>query len=124
MTGFGRTVKIFVSKEPTDMRSSYDSLSSKTKSILKKDPFSGHLFVFINRGRTSCKCLYYDGTGFVILSKRLDRGRFSKFNPFYQKELIFTQAEFALFFEGAELNKRFIESPPPFRNRSRGQYLH
>ena len=112
---FGRRVKIFISKEPTDMRSSYDTLSSKTKSVLKMDPFSGHLFVFVNRGRNSCKCLYYDGTGFVIIAKRLERGRFSKFNPFYQKELIFTQAEFSLFFEGANLNKRFIESPSQIR---------
>lgn len=124
MTGFGRKVKIFISKEPTDMRGSYDTLASKTKDILKKDPFSGHLFVFVNRNRTSCKCLYYDGTGFVIIAKRLDKGRFSKFNPFYRRELIFTQAEFALFFEGAQLNKRFIESPVPTRNRIQGQYLH
>ena len=117
MTGFGRKVKIFISKEPTDMRSSYDTLESKTKSVLKKDPFSGHLFVFVNKSRTSCKCLYYDGTGFVIIAKRLDQGRFSKLNPFYQKELIFTQAEFALFFEGAQLNKRFIESPPAARKK-------
>ena len=124
MTGFGRKVKIFISKEPTDMRGSYDTLASKTKDILKKDPFSGHLFVFVNRNRTSCKCLYYDGTGFVIIAKRLDKGRFSKFNPFYRREFIFTQAEFALFFEGAQLNKRFIESPASTRNRIQGQYLH
>ena len=61
------------------MRSSYDTLASKTKGILKKYPFPGHLFVFVNRGRTSCKCLYYDGTGFVTIVKRLNRGRFSKF---------------------------------------------
>ena len=106
------------------MRSSYDTLASKTKGILKKDPFSGHLFVFVNRGRTSCKCLYYDGTGFVIIAKRLERGRFSKFNPFYQRELIFTQAEFALFFEGAPVNKRFIESPMIKKYRSNFKNLH
>ena len=122
MTGFGRKVKIFISKEPADMRGSYDTLASKTKGILAKDPFSGHLFVFVNRRRTSCKCLYYDGTGFVIIAKRLDRGRFSKINPYYQRELIFTQAEFALFFEGAQLNKRFVESPPQVR--AQGQHFH
>ena len=37
MSVFGRRVKIFISKEPTDMRSSYDTLSSKTKSVLKMD---------------------------------------------------------------------------------------
>jgi len=111
MIAFNRTMKIYVSKEPTDMRASYDSLFNKAKLVLNKDPFSGHLFVFINKSKTSMKCLYYDGTGLVIISKRLERGVFSKINPFYKKEIILTQAEFSLFFEGANLEKRFIESP-------------
>jgi transposase len=106
-----RRTKIFVCKVPTDMRSSYDSLFDKVKTILDKDPFSGHLFLFVNRDRTSCKCLYYDGTGFVIISKRLEQGRFSRFNPMYPNEVILTEAEFGLYFEGANLEKRFIESP-------------
>ena len=93
------------------MRASYDTLFNKAKSVLEKDPFSGHLFVFINRLRTSMKCLYYDGTGLVIVSKRLERGTFSKINPFYKKEIVLTQAEFSLYFEGADLEKRFIDSP-------------
>ncbi|MCB9024929.1 MAG: IS66 family insertion sequence element accessory protein TnpB [Bdellovibrionaceae bacterium] len=111
MIAFNRTTKIYVSKEPTDMRASYDTLFNKAKSVLEKDPFSGHLFVFINRLRTSMKCLYYDGTGLVIVSKRLERGTFSKINPFYKKEIVLTQAEFSLYFEGADLEKRFIDSP-------------
>lgn len=118
MIALNRRTKIFVSKEPTDMRSSYDSLFSKAKSVLKKDPFSGHLFLFVNKCRTSCKCLYYDGTGLVIISKRLESGTFSKINPFYQKEIVMTEAEFGLFFEGANLEKRFIESPKEFQKRS------
>ena len=106
-----RRTKIYVSKSPTDMRSSYDSLFAKTKGVLRKNPFSGHLFVFINKRRTSCKCLYYDGTGLVIVSKRMERGLFTKINPSYRKEIILTQAEFNLFFEGSDLNKRFVESP-------------
>jgi transposase len=93
------------------MRESYDGLFNRAKNILRKDPFSGHLFLFINKKRSSCKCLYYDGTGLVIISKRLEKGLFSRINPRYKKEIILTQAEFSLFFEGADLNKRFIESP-------------
>lgn len=111
MIALNRRTKIFVCKEATDMRSSYDSLFGRVKSILQKDPFSGHLFLFVNRIRTSCKCLYYDGTGFVIISKRLEKGTFSRINPFYPNEVVMTQAEFGLFFEGANLEKRFIESP-------------
>ena len=90
------------------MRASYDTLFAKAKGVLAQDPFSGHLFLFMNRGRSSLKCLFYDGTGLVILAKRLERGLFSRINPMHRGELTMTAAEFALFFEGADLEKRFI----------------
>jgi transposase len=93
------------------MRSSYDSLFARVKSVLQKDPFSGHLFLFVNRTRTTCKCLYWDGTGLVIISKRLESGTFSRINPLYKDDIVLTEAEFGLFFEGADLEKRFIDSP-------------
>jgi transposase len=93
------------------MRGAFDALYKRTKDIIGEDPNSGHMFLFVNKNRSRVKILYYDGTGFVVIAKRLDKGRFSKFNPYYRKNLIFTQAEFALFFEGASINKRFIESP-------------
>jgi transposase len=111
MLNFNRRTKIYVSREPTDMRASYDTLFSKAKGVLNQDPFSGHLFLFINSKRTSIKCLYYDGTGLVIISKRMEKGLFSKINPLYRGEIVLTAAEFALFFEGANLEKRFIDSP-------------
>jgi transposase len=93
------------------MRGSFDSLYKKTKDIIGLDPKSGHMFLFLNKNRNRVKVLYYDGTGFVIIAKRLDKGVFSKFNPYFRKQIILTQAEFSLFFEGAQINKRFIESP-------------
>lgn len=111
MIVLNRRTKIFVCKAATDMRSSYDSLFERAKTVLQKDPYSGHLFLFVNRGRTTCKCLYYDGTGFVIISKRLDKGTFSQVNPLFKDEVVLTEAEFGLFFEGANLEKRFIDSP-------------
>ena len=111
MISFNRRTKIFVCREPTDMRASYDTLFSKAKGVLNQDPFSGHLFLFINAKRTSVKCLHYDGTGLVIISKRMEKGLFSRINPMYRGEIILTPAEFALFFEGADLEKRFVESP-------------
>lgn len=115
MIALNRRTKIFVCKEPTDMRSSYDSLFARVKTVLNKDPFSGHLFLFVNLRRTTCKCLYWDGTGLVIISKRLEQGTFSKINPFYKDDIVLTEAEFGLFFEGANLEKRFIDSPEEVR---------
>lgn len=111
MISFNRRTKIFVSKEPTDMRASYDTLFAKAKGVLNQDPFSGHLFLFINSKRNSIKCLFYDGTGLVIISKRMEKGLFCKINPHYRKEIVLTAAEFGLFFEGSDLEKRFVESP-------------
>jgi len=111
MISFNRRTKVYVCKEPTDMRASYDTLFAKAKGVLGQDPFSGHMFVFINSRRTSTKCLFYDGTGFVLLCKRMERGLFSRINPMYAGEVVMTAAEFGLFFEGANLEKRFVESP-------------
>lgn len=111
MINFNRRTKVFVAKEPTDMRASYDTLFAKAKGVLNQDPFSGHLFVFINSRRTSIKCLYYDGTGLCLLCKRLEKSTFSRINPMFTGEIVLTAAEFALFFEGADLEKRFIDSP-------------
>ena len=115
MLAFNRRTKIYMSKEATDMRASYDTLFNKAKTVLKKDPFSGHLFVYMNKRRTAMKCLYYDGTGLVIIAKRLENGLFARINPYYEKDIVLTQAEFSLLFEGADINKRFIESPAEIR---------
>ena len=111
MIALNRRTRIFLCQKPTDMRASYDALFSRVKSVLKKDPFSGHLFVFVNQRGTSCKCLVFDGTGLVLLCKRLEKGLFSRSNPRYPRDIVLTQAEFGLFFEGANLEKRFLESP-------------
>lgn len=117
MLSFNRRTKIYVSREFTDMRASYDTLFEKTKDVLRQDPYSGHLFLFINKHRTSIKCLFYDGTGLVIIAKRLEKGLFSRINPLFSGEIILTAAEFALYFEGASLEKRFIESPSEIKKK-------
>ena len=107
-----RRMRVFVCKTPTDMRGSFDSLYKRTKDIIGLDPRSGHMFLFVNKRNNRVKVLYYDGTGFVIIAKRLDKGCFSNFNQYYRKDIILTQSEFALYFEGASINKRFIDAPP------------
>lgn len=111
MIALNRRTKVFVCKEPTRLNLSYDGLFQKVRKVLRKDPFSGHLFLFVNRRRNSCKALCYDGTGFCILSKRMEQKRlFSRINPRYSKELVLTQSEYGLYFEGANLEKRFVDT--------------
>jgi len=115
MFNFSRRVEVHICTRPTDMRASFDRLSGLVRNEFMKDPLSGHLFVFVNRSRTTCKSLYWDGTGLVIIHKRLETGLFSKFNRLWGEYLEVTAAEFFLFLEGTDLSKRFIESPEEFR---------
>lgn len=69
-------MKIMLAVEPVDFRKGIDGLAHLCKTILKSDPFSGYLFVFLNRGRTSMKILCYDGQGFWVCQKRLSEGKF------------------------------------------------
>lgn len=72
----GVNVRVFLARDPVDMRKSFHGLSSLAESVLKQDPLSGHLFVFINRRRDRIKILYWQRTGFCIWYKQLERGGF------------------------------------------------
>ena len=65
------SVKVYVSTDETDMRKSIDALSIMVQEILKKDPFSGHLFVFCNKRGDKIKILYWDRNGYCLWYKRL-----------------------------------------------------
>ena len=59
------------------MRKGFDGLAGAVREVLDQDPTSGQLFVFCSRRRHLLKILYFDGTGFCVLAKRLARGTFA-----------------------------------------------
>lgn len=72
-----QSVRIYVAKEPVSLRKSFEGLSNEVRSVLAKDPLSGHLFLFLNKTRSQMKVLMFTRGGFTILHKRLERGRFA-----------------------------------------------
>ena len=54
----------------------YLAMSLLVQELLKLDPFSGHLFAFRGRRGGLLKILYWDGQGFCLFAKRLEKGRF------------------------------------------------
>jgi transposase len=58
------------------MRKGVDGLALIVQETLKRDPHSGHLFVFRGRRGDLIKCLGWDGQGLCLFAKRLERGRF------------------------------------------------
>jgi transposase len=69
-------IRVYLAPGATDMRKSFDGLSAAAKQVIGKDPLSGHVFVFCNRRRHILKLLCWDGSGFFVVAKRLERGRF------------------------------------------------
>jgi transposase len=77
MLSLSLPVDIYLSTAPTDMRKSFDGLFALAVEHLGRDPFTGGLFVFVNRRRDRMKLLYWDAPdGLAVWAKRLESGTF------------------------------------------------
>jgi transposase len=74
------SVKIYLWSSPTDMRKGHDGLFALVRQCAL-DPFTGHFFVFVSKQRNRLKILTWTEGGFVVLYKRLERGRFKVAKP-------------------------------------------
>jgi transposase len=77
MLGLSANLRYFMCCTLIDMRNGFDGLAGIVRNHLKKDPISGDVFIFLNKTRTHIKILYWDGDGFALFYKRLERGRYS-----------------------------------------------
>lgn len=110
-----RAVRVWVHREPVDMRKSFDTLAVIVRMEIGHDILEGEVFVFIGKRRRHAKCLWWDGTGFCVLAKRMSKGRF--FAPWERKgdkAIAMTTSELALLLEGSEMVGRAPLSPPPW----------
>lgn len=119
-----RSTKIYLGTRPVNMVRSYDGLCNEVRDVLKKDPLSGHIFIFFNRRRTMAKLLVWTRGGFTLLGKRLERGTFSL--PKATEACIEVDVhELALLLEGISFEGRKMSprwEPPQFR-RSKSSNL-
>jgi transposase len=71
------SVQVYVAVEPVSLHKSFEGLSNAVRSIVGRDPLSGHVFCFLNRRRTALKLLVWTRGGFTIVHKMLARGHFT-----------------------------------------------
>lgn len=102
-----RAVKVYVASEPTNLRQSFDGLSNQVRHVLRQDPLSGHVFIFVNRRRNQVKLLAWTRGGFMIVHKRLERGTFAFAREFdgETKCVPIDVHELSLLLEGIEIVK-------------------
>lgn len=67
---------IYIACGYTDLRKGIDGLALLVQKHFELDPFSNSLFLFCGKRNDRIKALYWEGDGFVLLYKRLERGRF------------------------------------------------
>jgi transposase len=70
------SVQILACTTPVDLRKSFNGLAAVTESVLDSNPMSGHIFVFFNRRADQIRLLWWDRDGWLLVAKRLERGRF------------------------------------------------
>ena len=68
--------KIFIHKDPVDMRKSIAGLSVIVDQEMGLDLQGNHLFIFCNKRRTHMKMLYFDKSGFALWLKKLEASKF------------------------------------------------
>ena len=99
-----RVQKIYLVTGRTDMRKSFDGLMSIIRDTYQMDPYANAVYLFCGRKHNTLKALYFDKTGFVLMQKRLDQGRFQwPQDPSQGREV--TRQELRWLLEGLSINQ-------------------
>ncbi|MEL7803493.1 IS66 family insertion sequence element accessory protein TnpB [Sulfitobacter pontiacus] len=106
-------VRVLVSTQPVDFRKGHDGLAAIVSSVLRKDPFTGMVFVFRSRRADRLKLLYWDGTGLVMAYKRLEDMTFT-WPAIKDGVIALNHAQFEALFAGLDWRKvKALEVRPP-----------
>lgn len=88
------------------MRKSINGLMTLVKSSFELDPFADVLFVFCNRKRDRMKILEWDGDGFWLYFKRLERGHFRWPAAGDENKMVLSGEELLCLIGSAKLEKK------------------
>ena len=107
MFGIGPATRIYLALGATDMRKGFEGLYGLVRDRLQLEPLSGHVFLFCNKARNRTKVVFWDGSGFWICAKRLEKGRFSWPNngEDQQVRVSLSHEELALLLGGIEVGR-------------------
>ena len=111
MIGPGTGVKVYLACGVTDMRRGIAGLAAAAQLVLDLDPCSRSVFAFRGRRGDRIKLLYYDGQGFCLYYKVMDRGRFP-WPSATSGSLQLTPAQLAMLWEGIDWRRPERVAPP------------
>ena len=94
-------LRIYVATRPVDFRKGIDGLAALAQTELRLDPFSGALLVFRAKRADRVKMLLWDGSGMVLIAKRLEGGKFA-WPAVKDGVMRLSSAQLAALFEGLD----------------------
>jgi transposase len=94
-------VRVVVATRPVDFRKGAESLATMAQSVLRQDPYSGVVIVFRSKRADRIKLLVWDGSGLVLVWKRLEDGVF-KWPPITEGVMRLSAAQLAALLEGLD----------------------
>lgn len=98
--------KIYLYREPVDMRKQINGLAELVEDQMQQDLFANSLFLFCNRRRDIFKAIYFDKAGFCLWMKKLDQDRFPWFKSPQATQIKITSEDFNLLIDGVDVFKR------------------
>jgi transposase len=102
MLNLSGNIKIYLATGFTDMRKGINGLSVLTQNVLLQKPCSGALFVFRGKSSDKIKILWFDGQGFCLFYKCLQRGKFTWPNTDSKGAIGLTGAQLSMLIEGID----------------------
>ena len=97
----GGKCRVCLATRPVDFRKGHAGLSMIVQSVLGHDPFGGAVFVFRSKRGDQLKCLVWDGSGLVLIYKKLEGSAFHWPKP-SDGVIRLSPAQFAALFEGLD----------------------
>jgi len=96
---------IYVALEPVDMRLGYERLGGIVRERMQAEPRSRALFVFVGKRGHTMKVLTWDGTGAIVIHKKLDAGRFELPRPTCvgEQQVMVSDALFEVIYKGVSV---------------------
>jgi len=97
-------LRVLIATKPVDFRRGADGLAALVRETLGADPFSGTIYVFRSKRADRVKMVAWDGTGLVLLWKRLESGAF-KWPPITDGVMRLTSAQLAALVDGMDWSR-------------------